>query len=113
MSPAGPADVGGQVREGYVHLQLVGAQALRLAGASIDADGRFELTARAPGTYRLVVHADPQQHGYRLVSDLVTLVSASPYGSAVWPCTSGRKTACVSIAVSLPRRYTGRPARAP
>ena len=31
------------------------------------------LTTRAPGTYRLVIHAGPSHYRYRLVTDLVTL----------------------------------------
>ncbi len=65
--------VGRQIREGYAYLQLVGEQALRIAFSGVDDGGNFELVTRAPGTYRLVVHAGPGHHQYRLVTDLVTL----------------------------------------
>jgi hypothetical protein len=88
----------GQIREGYAYLLLTGAQRLRIASSDVDSEGRFELSTRAPGRYRLVVHAGPQHHRYRLVTDLVTLVP----GETVWERSltldDGRKRACVSIA---------------
>lgn len=76
----GTLAVGDQIREGYAYLLLTGAQRLRIASAGVDAEGRFELAARAPGRYRLVVHAGPGHHQYRLVTDLVTLAQ----GETIW-----------------------------
>jgi hypothetical protein len=76
----GTLAVGDQIREGYAYLLLTGAQRLRIAFAGVDAEGRFELATRAPGRYRLVVHAGPGHHQYRLVTDLVTLAP----GETVW-----------------------------
>jgi hypothetical protein len=76
----GMLSVGDQIREGYAYLLLNGAQRLRIASAGVDAEGRFQLATRAPGRYRLVVHAGPGHHRYRLVTDLVTLAP----GETVW-----------------------------
>ncbi|NOT28874.1 MAG: carboxypeptidase regulatory-like domain-containing protein [Planctomycetes bacterium] len=69
-----------QIREGYAYLLLTGAQRLRIASGGVDSEGRFELATRAPGRYRLVVHAGPKSNRYQLVTDLVTLVP----GETVW-----------------------------
>jgi hypothetical protein len=76
----GRLTVGDRIREGYAYVLLTGAQRLRIAFASVDVEGRFELTTRAPGRYRLVIHAGPGHHQYRLVTDLVTLTP----GETVW-----------------------------
>jgi len=76
----GKLTVGDQITEGYVYLLLLGPQVMRFANGGVDSEGRFELATRAPGRYRLVVHAGPGHHRYRLVTDLVTLVP----GETVW-----------------------------
>ncbi len=85
--PRGPCRLRGQlnveghrIKEGYAYLLLTGEQMLRTAFGDVDSEERFELTARAPGTYRLVISAGPGHHRYRRVTDLVTLVP----GETVW-----------------------------
>ncbi|HEX6884511.1 MAG TPA: hypothetical protein VF530_14135, partial [Planctomycetota bacterium] len=70
----GTLTVGDQIRAGYAYLLLPGEHPIRVASCGVAEGGRFELATRAPGTYRLVVHAGPGHYEFRLVTDLVTLV---------------------------------------
>src|SRR5262249_31924793 len=69
----GRLQVANQIREGYAYLILIGDQALRISTGGVDSQGRFELTTRVPGRYRLVINAGPEHHEYRLVTDIRTL----------------------------------------
>jgi len=78
--PEGPCRLRGQLTVagmtgagGYAWLELDGPQALRLASASMDSSGHFQLSARAPGRYRLVVDVGRGCGDSYLVTDLVTL----------------------------------------
>jgi len=62
-----------QILGGDCMLLLEGPQALRIARAYLDTEGRFRLTAREPGTYRLAIDAGSGHYGSKIVTDLVRL----------------------------------------
>jgi hypothetical protein len=72
--------IGDKIREGYAQLLLEGPFALKLDFSGWDDQGRFQLTARRPGTYRLLLHAGPGHHQYKTITDLVELTP----GTTAW-----------------------------
>lgn len=71
----GRLSVGNKIREGYCRLLTEGSYALEVSSSGVDEKGGFEVVAREPGIYRLVIDAGPGHHQYKTVTDLVELSS--------------------------------------
>ncbi len=69
----GTLTVGDNIKEGYAQLLLEPPLALTTAFGGVEA-GRFELVARRPGRYRLLINAGPGHDQYKVITDLIDLV---------------------------------------